>query len=77
MKLLEIDIKGFGKFHGQHIDFGNKLNIIYGYNETGKSTIHTFIRAMLYGLERAKDRTSKNNTWSRYEICLHKEYITE
>ncbi len=67
MKLLEIDIKGFGKFHGQHIDFGNKLNIIYGYNETGKSTIHTFIRAMLYGLERARGRASKNDTWSRYE----------
>ena len=73
MKLLEIDIKGFGKFHGQHIDFGNKLNIIYGYNETGKSTIHTFIRAMLYGLERARGRASKHDLTRSEERRVGKE----
>ena len=67
MKILEIDIKGFGKFHDRHIEFNDKLNVIYGYNETGKSTMHTFIRAMFYGLERARGRAGRHDTWSRYE----------
>lgn len=32
------------------------MNIIYGENETGKSTIHAFIRAMLYGFPRRSAR---------------------
>ena len=47
MKLLELHIDGFGKFHDRTISFHNGINVIYGKNEAGKSTLHTFIRGML------------------------------
>ena len=52
MRLLELHIDGFGKFHDRTISFNDGINIIYGKNEAGKSTLHTFIRGMLYGYER-------------------------
>ena len=67
MKLLDLHIDGFGKFHDRDLVFSDGLNIIHGKNEAGKSTIHTFIRCMLFGLERARGRASKNDTWSHYE----------
>lgn len=50
MKLEKIRINGFGKISEKNIGFGKNLNIIYGSNESGKSTIQTFIKAMLFGL---------------------------
>ena len=37
MRLLELHIDGFGKFHDLTISFNNGINIIYGKNEAGKS----------------------------------------
>lgn len=67
MKLLELQMKNFGKFHNKSIELQDGINLIYGENESGKSTIHTFIKAMLFGLERGRGRASVNDTFSRYE----------
>lgn len=67
MKLLDLHIQGFGKFKDQTISFEDGLNVIYGKNEAGKSTIHTFIRGMLYGIERGRGRAAKNDLYSKYE----------
>lgn len=67
MKFLDLQINGFGKFHNQAISFEDGLNVIYGKNETGKSTIHTFIRGMLFGMQPQRGRTSENNLYSKYE----------
>ena len=67
MKLLELHMDGFGKFHDRTISFEDGLNIIYGKNEAGKSTLHTFIRSMLFGLERGRGRAAKNDLYSKYE----------
>ena len=40
MRLLELHIDGFGKFHDRTISFNDGINIIYGKNEAGKSTLH-------------------------------------
>ena len=53
MKLLSLHIDGFGKFKNKDLQFADNMNIVYGYNEAGKSTIFMFIEAMFYGLERA------------------------
>ena len=60
MKLLELHIDGFGKFHDQTFVFHDGINVIYGKNEAGKSTLHTFIRSMLFGIERGRGRAAKN-----------------
>lgn len=67
MKFLELQIKGFGKFQEQTISFEDGINVIYGKNETGKSTMHTFIRGMLFGIHPQRGRASKNDLYSKYE----------
>ena len=67
MKLLELHIDGFGKFHDRTISFEDGINIIYGKNEAGKSTLHTFIRGMLFGIERGRGRAAKNDLYSKFE----------
>lgn len=67
MKLLDLHINGFGKFHDCSIRFEDGLNVIYGKNEAGKSTLHTFIRAMLFGMERQRGRAARTDQFSRYK----------
>lgn len=50
----EINIKAFGKFENFKMTLGSGLNVIYGKNESGKSTLQLFIKAMLYGLPSRK-----------------------
>ena len=65
MRLLELHIDGFGKFHDRTISFNDGINIIYGKNEAGKSTLHTFIRGMLFGIERGRGRAAKNDLYTK------------
>ena len=67
MKFLELHLKGFGKFHDRTISFTDGINVIYGKNEAGKSTMHTFIRGMLFGIQPQRGRASKNDLYSKYE----------
>ena len=54
MRIREIYIKNFGKFSEQRFSFQPGVNILYGENEFGKSTLCAFIRAMLFGMERGR-----------------------
>lgn len=47
--LKKIILTNFGKFENYILDLDNGLNIIYGKNEAGKSTIQAFIHGMFYG----------------------------
>lgn len=51
MRINEINIDGFGVFNKLHITgFGTGLNVIYGPNEFGKTTVLEFVRRVLFGL---------------------------
>ena len=52
MKIEEINIDGFGKFHKYHCQTSGKLEVFYGKNESGKTTLRKFMIAMLFGLEK-------------------------
>lgn len=49
MKLLEMTLNGFGRLHEAQFKFHPKINIIFGPNEAGKSTLQQAIIALLYG----------------------------
>lgn len=49
MKIKELYLKGFGRFKDKRVLLEDGLNIIYGPNEAGKSTLHKFIEGMLFG----------------------------
>ena len=67
MRILNLHISGFGKLQNQDFSFAPGLNVVYGHNEAGKSTLRTFIRGMLFGIEKQRGRASKNDLYSKYE----------
>lgn len=54
MKIKNIKINGYGKLENVEINLGNKINIIKGNNESGKSTLLNFISSSLYGISKNK-----------------------
>ncbi len=67
MKIKELWMKNFGRFTDQRIEFGEGINLIYGENEAGKTTIHHFIRAMFFGLEKQRGKAARTDLYSTYE----------
>jgi len=55
MYIKKLEIKGFGKISNLVIDLTKGLNIIYGLNESGKSTIQEFIKGMFFGLKGGRE----------------------
>ncbi len=55
MIINKLKINGFGKLENKEIELNNKLNIIKGNNESGKSTLLKFISSSLYGISRNKN----------------------
>ena len=49
MIIEKILIKSFGRLNDMTLEFSDRVNVIEGENESGKSTIAAFIRYMLYG----------------------------
>lgn len=76
MKIIELVIRNFGKLTDRKVPLSDGINLIYGENESGKSTIHTFIRGMLFGIERGRGRASVNDTYSRYEPWENPNYYS-
>lgn len=66
MILKELRLSHFGKFQEKEVSLKPGLNIVYGKNEAGKSTIHSFIRGMLFGIERQRGRASKDDIYTKY-----------
>lgn len=54
MKIKNLKINNFGKLKDKQIELKEDINIIYGENESGKSTLLKFITSMLYGINRNK-----------------------
>ena len=55
MKINNLKINGFGKIKDKEIYLGDGINVIFGKNEAGKSSILKFITSMLYGASKNKN----------------------
>ena len=61
-------IRNFGKMQNRTLEFSDGIQLISGENESGKSTVHTFIRSMLFGMTRGRGSGGKKiDVYSRYE----------
>ena len=58
MRIKELKINGFGKLENKDIKLTDNINVIYGENEAGKSTLLKFITGMFYGLSKNKNGKS-------------------
>jgi uncharacterized protein YhaN len=55
MRITDIHIDGFGIFHDKDITgFTKGVNVLYGPNEAGKSTLLDFLRFTLFGYPRTQ-----------------------
>ena len=59
MIINRLILKNFGKFQGKEIELKEGINILFGENESGKSTIHVFLQSMLFGMKRGRGKASK------------------
>lgn len=72
MYIKKLDLTSFGKFHNKSIKFSRGLNIVYGVNEAGKTTIHDFIEGIFYGFLKPyvkrvyyKEKHKKYKPWNK------------
>lgn len=63
MKIVSLSVKTFGKLSNVNLTFKDGLNVISNVNGFGKTTMASFIRAMLYGFTyaRAKGATDASH----------------
>lgn len=86
MKIEELKINGYGNIKNKNINLDN-INIIYGKNESGKSTVLSYIKNMFYGISKNKNgkdisEYEKYKPWSgeeysgklKYKLDNEKEY---
>ena len=65
MKINKIKINNFGNLSDKNIEF-KKFNIIYGKNESGKSTFQSYIVSSLYGIQKNKNGKAMSD-FEKYE----------
>lgn len=61
MKIKVLDIYGYGKWVDQRFEIADTLQIIYGPNEIGKSTLQSFIKSILFGFPDKRKRKIQQN----------------
>lgn len=66
MKYNRIHINHFGRLANRTIEFEDGIHVIHGPNESGKSTLHAFFEAMLFGMERSRGRGARGDNYTRY-----------
>lgn len=66
MKIRELYIRNFGKLKDYKLSFSDGVNVLFGSNEAGKTTIFNFIHAMLYGLANSRGKELSDNARRKY-----------
>ena len=56
MKIENLKINGYANLKNTEINFGDGINIIYGKNEQGKSTLLNYILNSFYGISKNKNK---------------------
>jgi uncharacterized protein YhaN len=67
MYIRKLHLKNYGKFYNKTLELTPGINLIYGENESGKTTIYHFIKSMLFGTERQRGKMAKNDVYRLYE----------
>ena len=58
MYINKLFLKEFGKFNNREIKLEQGLNVVYGAEESGKTTIKDFITGMFFGMDKTKRNSS-------------------
>lgn len=74
MRIDELRLTAFGRFSSQRLALNPGLNLIYGENESGKTTIQKFMLGMLYGFKKRSLRREYTEDALRYRPWQSDEY---
>lgn len=79
--IKEITIYGYGKWVDQHFEFTNPVQVIYGPNEAGKSTMIDFIISVFFGFQNKRQAVHgqyfpKNSNAYGGEILFTEQGVT-
>ncbi|MBP2025014.1 ATP-binding protein [Peptoniphilus stercorisuis] len=75
MKIKEIGLVHFGKFHNKSLELKPNINLVFGTNESGKSTTFSFLSGILYGFARdSKKRRLYDNDKEKYKPWIGEDY---
>ncbi len=66
MKISKVKMRGFGKFKDAEFSFQKGLNVIYGPNESGKTTLSNFILYVLSGF--SSEEVERYRPWDGDEF---------
>ena len=82
MKINNLKINGFGKLENKEINLSENINLIYGKNEAGKTTLLKFISGMFYGISKNKNKKEipdyeKYKPWKAEEYSGKIEYVLD
>lgn len=67
MIIKDLFTNGYGKFHEHSIHFDSGINLLYGKNEAGKSTLHSFMNSMFFGSHKVKSKNAKGEFYHKYK----------
>lgn len=73
MKIKKIKINSYGKLKDKEIDLNEGINLIYGKNESGKSTLLRFIVNSFYGISKNK-RGREYSDFEKYTPWIGEEF---
>ena len=76
MKFKKIELLAFGKLINREINFSKNINIIFGKNESGKTTIMNAILTILYGIYPTDKSKNNKVNWYNNELALKANVIT-
>jgi len=73
LKIKKIKINSYGNIENKEIYFNDNINIIFGKNESGKSTLLNFIKSIFYGISKNKEGKEisdyeKYKPWNKNEF---------
>ena len=68
MRIKQLEIYGYGKWVDQTFDLSKDVQLFYGVNEAGKTTLMSFIHSILFGFP------TRNSTLLRYEPIESSKY---
>ena len=73
MKINKLKINNYGKLKDIEIKLNDNINIIYGQNEAGKSTLLNFILNSFYGI--SKNKKGKDiSDYDKYKPWVGEEF---
>lgn len=76
MNIKTLNLIAFGKFQNKTIEISDGLNLVFGANEAGKTTIQHFIEGMFFGFFKPyRKKRSFNDDYYRYKPRYSDRYF--